>query len=191
VKNIISATAAALSFSFALATAAMATPVGTTGPVQTYDGDFGSGHIATVEAYLNSEIGPGVVYLGRLDTSGWDATGADAILHGTGAMLAGTDLSKKLGTWTFTQGTTTYQVAAIEINGGSHGALYLVAPWALSGYWDTNDLTAGKSSNSPGLSHLDFYAVAVPKRAVPEPATLSLVGAGFLGAGYLRRKRKA
>jgi hypothetical protein len=183
-RKIISAIAAAVMLSFG--SNAMATPTGLTGPIETYSPPFGSGHITDVENDLNAYLGVSdVVYLGRLDGSKFDA---DAILAGTGASISGTGLTGTSGTWTFVQGTTTYEVVGLEINGGSHGALYAVTPWALSGFWDTNDITAGASGNHPALSHLDFYARAVGTTSTPEPLTLSLVGAGLAGIGALRRR---
>lgn len=184
-RNFISAIAAAIFLS--LGSSAMATPVGTVGPIATYDPPFGAAHITDVETDLNSYLGVSdVVYLGRLDGGGFDA---DTILDGTGASISGTGLTGKSGTWTFVQGTTTYEVVGIEINGGSQGALYAVTPSALLGYWDTNDLLAGKSDNHPDLSHLDFYARAFdPTTNTPEPLTLSLFGAGLAGIGALRRR---
>lgn len=190
-EKILSKTAALIAafvLSVGVSSVALATPVGTTGPIQTYGPPFGAAHITTVEGDLNAYLGVSdVVYLGRLDSSGF---AADPILNGTGASLSGTGLTGTSGTWTFIQGSTVYEVVGIEINGGSHGALYAVTPAALLGFWDTNDLLAGNSDNPPDLSHLDFYARAFgTPPGVPEPLTLSLFGAGLAGLGAIRRRK--
>ncbi len=167
---------------------AQATPVGLTGPIEIYSPPFGAAHRTAVVNDLNAALGvTDVVYLGRLNPNGGVEYGP--VLTGTGASISGTGLTGKSGTWTFTQGSTTYEVVGIEINGGSKGALYLVTPAALNGFWDTNDLTAGASSNTPNLSHMDFFARIASTTTVPEPATLALIGAGLVGVWSVRRRK--
>ena len=45
------------------------------------------------------------------------------------------------------------------------------------------------SQNHPEIGHLDFWGSLTGQPTnVPEPASLSLLGAGLLGAGVLRRR---
>jgi PEP-CTERM motif len=160
---------------------------GLTGPIQTYDPPFGDQHITDVITYLDSLPGiSGVVYLGRLDSSGADVK--------LGGGLSGTGLGGTSGTWTFNPGSTNYVVAFLEINAGSIGKLYDVDPDKNTGFWDTSDITVG--GNHPALSHLDFYGLAAGPGGggtgdIPEPASLALLGAGLVGLGLTRRRKTA
>lgn len=164
-----------------LVSPASATIAGMTYTGLQYGPPFGQnagGHTDQVKADIDTYLGVNdVVYLGRLDSSGFDA---DAILNATGATLAGTGLGGSSGTWTFTQGSTVYEVIAIEVNAGSKGKIYALTDPALTGVWNTSDLSNKK------ISHLDFYARAVTR--APEPATFMLFGAGLAGLRLRRRK---
>jgi PEP-CTERM motif len=203
----VSAVTLALSFS---ANSAFATPIGLNGPLATYSPPFGSAHRDAVETFLDGYYPTtGISFLGRLSSAGV-ADFTDSPLLGSGATFVGTNLTTTDGTWTLTQDASlgsVWDVLALEINGGSNGAVYDINPAGLvssacvlvvttytcTGNWDTNDLSAGASENSPTLSHLDLYGrlTEVSETSqVPEPSSLALL-AGGLGALLLRRRRRA
>ena len=162
---------------------ASATPVGLTGPLQTYSSPFGGAHIATVETYLDAYLGVSdVVYLGRY-IGATDTFAPEALLSGTGAFFTITGGGGPSGTWSFNHGSTTYEVVALVVSTSGNADLYAVTPPNNSGGWDTTDI------NGHNLSHLDFYARAVTTKA-PEPASLMLVGGGLAGLRLMRKKLK-
>lgn len=185
-KAALAAMAGAGLLSVSFASGAMAAPTGLTGPIQSYDPNFGSGHIATVKSYLETLTGKTVIYLGRMDGGSVDL-GDD--LAGTGASLTGTGLGGKSGTWTFDPGSSNDIVSFIEINGGSHGLLYDVDPDSNTGSWNTNDILNGGGKH-PDLSHLDFWGIASSTSAVPEPAIWAMMLVGFGGLGAMLRYRR-
>lgn len=172
---------AALGFvALAGVTPASATIAGMTYTGLNYSSPFGAAHKADVTEAINDYLGvTDVVYLGRLDKSGFDASSA---LIGTGANMTGGGLLTKTGDWTFTQGSTTYQIIALEVSTSGKSKVYELTDPALNGIWNTSDLS------NKNLSHLDFFARAVTV-TTPEPATLLLFGAGLAGVALRRRKR--
>lgn len=168
-----------------MAGTASATPIGLTGPIQTYSAPFGAAHIATVTAYLNTYLDVSdVVYLGRY-TGATGVSDLDAVLNGTGAGFTVTGGLTNSGTWVFNPGNTNYLVVGLEVSTSGTADLYAVNPASNSGNWDTADI------NGHNLSHLDFYARAIGTVKTPEPATLLLLGGGIAGIGFSRRKKKA
>jgi len=80
---------------------------------------------------------------------------------------------------------TTYWVAAFPVAGDSYGGWYLNATGAAGISKIGNDGVTWTAYTDPSA------AFEVDGQAVPEPATLTLVGIGTLGLlGYARRRRK-
>jgi hypothetical protein len=201
------ASAIALTCCVAGTGAAMATPVGLNGPIDSFGPPFGSSHETSLENFLDSYYGTtGISFLGRLDNSGSDFTGSP--LSGLGVTLTGTGLGSTSGTWTLTENLglgPAWNVLAIEINAASNGLLYDVNPigldssacsvlgsiYSCTGSWNTFDITVGHG-NHPALSHIDLYGIDPPlNNSVPEPATLALFGTGLAALWSKRRRRGA
>jgi len=179
--------AAAIFAMLVFAVPASATIAHTTGPLAGAPGQNSNNDVvAFLNAYLHVSD---VIYVGKLEGNG-TVENLNSILANEGVTLSGTGLTGKFGTWTFNQGTSTYEIIAIQVAGGSHAATYLLTPPALTGDWNTLDILAGASSNHPDLSHLEFYARKITTRA-PEPASLLLFGAGLAGIRLRSRKRAA
>jgi hypothetical protein len=70
-----------------------------------------------------------------------------------------------------------------EINGGPHGYVQESFAVVATGH----DTLTFDERNDPGFLNLDDVSVAA--RAIPEPTSLSLLGAALIGLGIARRRR--
>jgi hypothetical protein len=124
---------------------------------------------SAVLAYLNDLGYSDALYLGRNGDPGVSITGNGNLT----------------GTWTFTpSGPTADYVGgfvAIHAGGGTVDNLYAFTSPGVSGNWAT--------LNGHGISNFDLFGID-PPAAVPEPLTISLFGAGLVGAMGMRRRRK-
>jgi hypothetical protein len=166
---------------------ACATIAGAGGPLDTYAAPVGGSHINDVESYLIDNFGfTDLIYVGRFNGDGTGLTNFNADLNGAGASLVVAGIPGTSGTWTFNQGSSTYEIVALDIFTASNGAIYKLDQASLSGFWNTDDIKGGGHN----LSHIDFYAVKVRHR-VPEPTSFFLMGGGVAGIRMVRRKKRA
>jgi hypothetical protein len=198
-KKIIGAMFALAFGAVAVSTAASATPLGLTDTgIVTFtpaDPTFPNIiHVGATAVGLSLDMGEPVEFIGRLADGFTFINPLDPNL--AGALLGGTGLDGKSGTWQFVSAAGyVYNIVAVEIDAGGGltniGAahLYLTSPVANSGNWDTDDF--GGSRFHPDLNYLDFYGVYAGRANVPEPMSLLLAGGGLAGFGFLRRKKRA
>lgn len=127
------------------------------------------------------------------------AAGADLTLVKVGSNNSADkdDLPGTIGTFTFTMhtdkksgtwSTTGDAIAYVSVKASNSFALYKYTPAALSGLWSTNGIVTN-GGRQPKLSHLTFWTVDGGNE-VPEPLSLTLIGAGLTVLGLTRRQRK-
>lgn len=94
------------------------------------------------------------------------------------------------GTWAYAPGPGDPNVTFFVAKGGPGFNLYSLGDDELTGMFGT---PINPNNGQPyGLSHLSFYNDGgdTTPDVVPEPATMALLGLGFIGAGYARRRRQ-
>jgi len=105
----------------------------------------------------------------------------------------------KSGTWSIVNPQPDQAISFYSVKGGNEYALYYVNPALTTGEWITEHLLNNLNNlNNPTISHFSGVIASTPlppppggTDAVPEPATMILLGFGLIGlAGIGRRTRK-
>lgn len=166
----------------------------------TYGGNFegndctGAGFAncyATTAGTTNDADAGGSPTVYKRDSDGSQSFGGFSSVTGSEFTISYTRIGNSLS-FTYTPGANDPEIHYFTVKQASGYALF---------YDLTNAITAATINLStyfpgnPGYSHISFYDTGStpppPPVAVPEPASLTLFGAGLLGLGMVRRRKAA